>query len=117
MQQQNLLNQKAKDELGKSSRLDTGFPDDLKGSYDEFGFEKREARKAYLPIFIPFDQLMVRDEQLEKIKQDGKLQLYSAKQSERLKDKQEKDKRKKESIKKRPQIERKAYKKRETIVA
>jgi len=68
MQQQNLLNQEVKDELGKPSRLDAGFPDDLKGSYDEFGFEKREARKAYLPIFIPFDQIMVRDEQLEKIK-------------------------------------------------
>lgn len=32
--------------------------------FDEYGFEKREVQKAYLPLFIPFSELLVNDEKL-----------------------------------------------------
>lgn len=73
LQQQNLLNQSKDEELGRTIRLDKGCSSDAQGTnYDEFGFERREQRKVYLPLFIPFDQLLVPDVALERIKNSKK---------------------------------------------
>ena len=56
------------EELGKTARLDKGFPDNIDDKvYDEFGFEKRNFGKEEVPMFIPFDYLLVSDTSLEKI--------------------------------------------------
>ena len=71
--QQNLLHQSKDEELGRTIRLDKGYPNDVQGNaYDEFGFEKKEPRRIALPLFVPFDQIVVSDAALERIKQSKK---------------------------------------------
>ena len=67
MQQSNIFNQSEDDKLGTTLRLDLSYPDKAppKDFYDEYGFEKRELSKAYLPIFIPFDKMLINEAKLQ----------------------------------------------------
>ena len=46
---------------------DLSLPDKAppKDFYDEYGFEKRQLSKAYLPIFIPFDKMLLNEAKLQ----------------------------------------------------
>ena len=50
------------DDLGKTLRLDKGYPHNCNDkNFDEFGFERKDYGKEEVPLFIPFNSLLISD--------------------------------------------------------